>query len=177
MNWADEPATWKQLKQLRQSGYTPDHRLTKTEASDLIRRLSGQPENPAALGTNSLAAMTEPGVAAYDLRRAVEKADRRVVEGEKDQIEKSRQELASAVIKRLEFWVDTCRETKRTLAASVQLHDLYQKHGCRFEVPSRKEVQCILDALDSAMPVWDRDHPELFYQTLELNFPELLRRR
>jgi hypothetical protein len=37
-------------------------------------------------------------------------------------------------------------------------------------------VQEILDALDSAMPAWEREHPALFYQTLELNFPHLLRR-
>ena len=54
--------------------------------------------------------------------------------------------------------------------------ELYQKHGCRFAVPSRQQVQDVLDALDAAMPVWEKEHPELFYQTLELNFPELLRR-
>jgi hypothetical protein len=37
-------------------------------------------------------------------------------------------------------------------------------------------VQHILDALDSAAPFWDKEHPELFYQTLQLNFPELVRR-
>jgi len=37
------------------------------------------------------------------------------------------------------------------------------------------QVQSILEALDSALPAWDRDSPEMFYRTLELNFPELLR--
>jgi hypothetical protein len=37
-------------------------------------------------------------------------------------------------------------------------------------------VQVVLEALDAAMPLWDRDHPELFYQALELNFPQLVRR-
>jgi hypothetical protein len=32
-----------------------------------------------------------------------------------------------------------------------------------------------LDALDAAMGSWDRDYPQLFYQALELNFPELRR--
>ena len=39
-----------------------------------------------------------------------------------------------------------------------------------------EQVQEVLDALDSALPVWDREHPELFYQTLELNFPQLVKR-
>jgi hypothetical protein len=37
------------------------------------------------------------------------------------------------------------------------------------------QVQHILDALDAALPNWEREHPDLFYKTLELNFPELLR--
>jgi hypothetical protein len=37
-------------------------------------------------------------------------------------------------------------------------------------------VKAVLDALDGAMPLWDKEHPELFYQTLEINFPELVRR-
>jgi hypothetical protein len=31
----------------------------------------------------------------------------------------------------------------------------------------------VLTALDAAVPAWETLHPELFYQTLELNFPEL----
>ena len=59
---------------------------------------------------------------------------------------------------------------------SQRVLDFYQKHGCRFTVPSRQHVQDVLDALDAALPLWEKEHPELFYQTLELNFPELLRR-
>jgi hypothetical protein len=60
--------------------------------------------------------------------------------------------------------------------ASVQIFELYQNHGCRFFSPNREQVQEILDALDVALPLWDKDHPELFYQTLELNFPTLAKR-
>jgi hypothetical protein len=62
-------------------------------------------------------------------------------------------------------------------AACGQVLDFYRKYGCQFEAPSHKHVQEVLSALDPAVPAWDRDHPELFYQTLELNFPELKKRR
>jgi hypothetical protein len=61
--------------------------------------------------------------------------------------------------------------------ATAQVLELYQRCGCRFFPPSRVEVQEILDALDSALPFWDLDQPEIFYQTLELNFPHLVHRR
>ena len=48
MEWADEPATWRQIKSLKELGHTLDHRLTKTEAADLIRSLGGRvPAEPA----------------------------------------------------------------------------------------------------------------------------------
>ena len=77
---------------------------------------------------------------------------------------------------RQEFWVNTCREVIHMLSASPTVLELYQKHGCRFTAPGRQQVQDILDALDLAMPNWEKEHPELFYQTLELNYPELVRR-
>ena len=76
---------------------------------------------------------------------------------------------------RLEFWEDTCREVTEMHIASKQVIDLYRDYGCRFCAPSHSQVQNVLDALDSAAPQWEKQHPELFYQTLELNFPELVR--
>ena len=77
---------------------------------------------------------------------------------------------------RLEFWVDTCREITQMRQASKQAIDLYRKFGCRFCEPTHAQVEEVLQALDSALPQWEKAHPELFYQTLELNFPELVRR-
>ena len=77
---------------------------------------------------------------------------------------------------RQKFWIDTCQGIGNSEVAYVEVADLYQQHGCRFEAPSRADVQYILDALDQAMPTWDKDHPELFFQTLELNFPALVSR-
>jgi hypothetical protein len=58
---------------------------------------------------------------------------------------------------------------------SLQVFDLYRTFGCRFVAPTADQAQVILDALDAAMGSWDTDYPQLFYQALELNFPELRR--
>lgn len=79
--------------------------------------------------------------------------------------------------KRQEFWLDTCRGMAHLQVACVQVQSLYRKHGCRFVEPTLAQVRGILDALDRAVPYWEREHPELFYQTLELSFPELVIRR
>ncbi len=76
---------------------------------------------------------------------------------------------------RREFWSDTCREITQMHSGSVQAIDFYRKYGCRFCEPTHAQVEEVLSALDSALPQWDTLHPELFYQTLELNFPELVR--
>jgi hypothetical protein len=79
--------------------------------------------------------------------------------------------------KRQEFWLDTCRGVAHMHVACVQVQSLYRKHGCRFAEPTLEQIRGILDALDRAIPQWEREHPELFYQTLELSFPELVIRR
>jgi len=79
--------------------------------------------------------------------------------------------------KRQEFWLDTCRGFAHVKFACGQIQELYRKHGCRFAEPTPDQVRGILDALDRAAPKWESEHPELFYQTLELSFPELLIRR
>ncbi len=58
---------------------------------------------------------------------------------------------------------------------STHVVELYRQFGCRFLPPTRQQAEDILAALDAAMPGWEQQHPELFYQTLELNFRELLR--
>lgn len=82
---------------------------------------------------------------------------------------------APAAIEREEFWADTCREITQMRHTSPDSVELYRRHGCRFCTPGHLQVQHVLQALDSAAPGWEKQHPELFYQTLELNFPELLR--
>ena len=81
-----------------------------------------------------------------------------------------------AASERQEFWADTCREITQMRVGSKKVIDLYRRYGCRFCEPTHDQTQHVLMALDSAMPAWEEQHPELFYQTLELNFPELVRR-
>jgi len=76
--------------------------------------------------------------------------------------------------KRQEFWLDTCRGVAHMNLTCAQIQELYRKYGCRFAEPTLQQVRDILDALDRAMPKWESEHPELFYQTLELSFPELV---
>ena len=81
-----------------------------------------------------------------------------------------------AVVEREEFWADTCRETTEMQHRCQAAMDLYRKYGCRFCPPGKQQIQYVLNALDAAVPAWEKEHPELFYQTLELNYPELVRR-
>ncbi len=86
-----------------------------------------------------------------------------------------RKDAEAARSQRQQFWMDTCREARQRKSSSPQVLELYQTQGCRFSAPTAEQVQEILDALDSALPHWEQEHPELFYQTLQLNFPELVR--
>ncbi len=111
---------------------------------------------------------------AYHLRAAFEEARRKLATNPNGP--NVRADVAGTTVTRQEFWLDTCREVKEMHIGSVQVLELYQAFGCRFFSPNHEQVQEILDALDSARHFWDRDNPEFFYQTLELNFPNLVRR-
>ena len=167
MEWADAPPTWKQLKYLKQLGYTPAHRLTKTEACELILKLGGRIEEAAP---ESHGPVSNPQTEAFQLRRAVEEA--KCFQA----TEKGRHELTDAITRRQQFWGDTCREIGQMHSHARPVLELYRKHGCLFHTPTSRQVQDILDALDTARPGWEKDHPELFFETLGLNFPDLVRR-
>ena len=162
MIWSDEPATWKQLKFLKGCGYQPVHRLTKIEAATLIGRYQGHPEMLSVQNE-----VTET-IKAHHLRRAVETAKREVLERGRGHTEVER-----TLAERQEFWVDTFRGSAHLKSGCTQVLELYRTQGCLFSEPTRKQVQDILDALDAALPLWDQEHPELFYEALKLNFPEL----
>lgn len=83
---------------------------------------------------------------------------------------------ASVLIAREEFWADTCRDITQMQHRLHEIVELYRKYGCRFCTPGRRQIEYVLTALDSAVGGWDKAHPELFYQTLELNYPELVKR-
>jgi hypothetical protein len=169
MNWSSEPATESQLSRLRQLGYAADCPLTKGEAAYLIKILE---EQGSGLQGRELHLAKH---VAYALRLAIEHTRRARAEAATEQIERLEHSLALAIARRREFWTDTCRDPAQMQARSAPVMDLYMKYGCRFVPPTHEQVQVVLEALDAASPVWDRDNSELFYQTLQLNFPELVR--
>src|SRR5947209_8450417 len=125
--WTDGPATWKQLRDLREHGYTPDHPLTKSEAANLIRSFGGQAESQPAL----LQKDTEPShKGAGQFRATVENAKSQVEQSGPDKLVESRRELEEAKSRRQEFWINACRESTQAGAGSVQARELYRKHGC-----------------------------------------------
>jgi hypothetical protein len=177
MNWTEQPATWKQIRYLKRAGYKSDHPLTKAEAAELITKLGGPAQAQQLAPVLEASGVDRSKHEAYELRLAVEKAKEKLKSAGEDNSAASAQlDLALAVSRRQRFWIDTCCDPRQMQAASGQVVDFYRKFGCRFDLPTSKAVQEILAALDSAMPTWERDHPALFYQTLELNFPHLLRR-
>ncbi len=187
MKWTDQRATKDQLSRLGEFGYAPDHPLAKGEASHLIRDFEACREGQAALAQSDAREATKCEATkceatkyeatkceAHGLRAAVENAKRAVAQAGQDEIQNFRHDLALAVSERQEFWRDTCCDAEKMHVVSMQARDLHKKYGCRFAAPTAQQVQDIFDALDLAMPLWDRDQPRVFYQTLELNFPELL---
>lgn len=163
MNAAEEPATEQQLAFLRQFGHVAAQPLSKSEATNLLRlyherahELGGVPHDGVSLATRQEVCR---------LRQEVELA-RKMASHELDAV--------PAVVHRQEFWMDTCREVREMHHASPPVCELYKVYGCRFATPTHEQVQVILDALDSALPNWEGDHPDLFYQTLELNYPGLV---
>src|SRR5262249_53334216 len=110
---------------------------------------------------------------AYQLHVSV--ATSRTALAKLPQAANARADFDLAISQRQKFWTDTCREVSEMQFDSVHAHELRQRFGQRFLAPSTAQIQNILDALDAATPMWDKDHPELFYETLALNFPELVR--
>jgi hypothetical protein len=193
MYWTDQPATEQQLLHLKNAGYIGSGPLTQTEAARLIRELRrhpgrvnapiaeivpkflqpkpAPPPSPRAPMSGELSEAAR--VQAYRLHTAVTETAK-AFQADPDG-PNVRADAVSSRRMRQEFWLDTCSEVKEMRNTSVQIVEFYQRFGCRFFTPTRDQVQNILDALDEVMPLWDRDHPELFYQTIELNIPELLR--
>src|SRR5207244_4462257 len=101
MEWADEPATWRQIKSLKELGHTLDHRLTKTEAADLIRSLGGRVPAEPAFVSESVPKPRQMG--AQPLRAKVEAAQRAIAEAGQ-RTSKLDHELSCAICERQDFW-------------------------------------------------------------------------
>lgn len=178
MDWQTQPATEKQLDYLAVFGFITDKPLTKKEASELLTQFE---ENPLMeeiklenFQKRDLQQMEEDEKnAAYVLHQIFDSAKEELehaIHGEKtDALE----EYKDALKNRIEFWKDTCRQADCTCEWE-QAMNLNEKYGYRFKVPSTKQITPILEALDAKAPTWDKDYPYIFFETLEINFPELL---
>jgi hypothetical protein len=165
---SDDRATDEQLTYLRRFGYRQDHVLTRCEAASLLRGYQRSSSSPVIVG---ITAREE----AARLRAAVEETRQGAARAAVPELRSAQERLDAALASRQDFWIDTCREVGQMHISSAEVFELYRCFGCRFCTPSPQEVQEVLDALDAALPRWDFEHPELFYQTLELNFTEVVR--
>jgi hypothetical protein len=159
MDRREQPATEIQVRRLQQLGYRFEHPLNREEAMRLIR------EREAQHGSSK----------AFDLKKNIESLKLSLAAALSSEEEPLRTKLELLRSQRREYWVNSCREPTKMIDTCSQALELYMKFGCRFTVPNSEQAQEVLDALDAAMPDWEADHPELFYNTLELNFPMLLR--
>ena len=196
MDWAEDPATEQQIAQLKKLGFAMARPLSLTEAASLIRQYKKRASRPAGYVQTHDPGPGLPGAALPPPPRASPaersspdtmamvagapppaqpiRARRLIPLRGPDPAEQANVEATRA--RRLEFWLDTFREMKDMRVSSAQVYELRQRHGHRYFKPNSDQVQDILQALDEGMPGWERDCPEVFYQTLELNFPGLLRR-
>ncbi len=207
MDWKEEPATQQQLLRLQEYGFVPTFPLTVTQAARLIRQYKHphpaaptsarepatktqtlERQRPAPAPPPSAKVVTEPSapipvgrisestrIHVFQLRLTVEAAEGALVENPDRPGGKA--DVHSAVSARQRFWLDTCRDGFDLQAASAQAIEFHDHYGLHFFPPTWDEVAEVLAALDCGLPGWDQDHPELFYETLRLNFPSLLRHK
>lgn len=169
---ANEPATDIQLSTLKRFGYIPERSLSRGEAAQLLMGF----QHAAVHEPEATPLHLTPHHPHY-LHKCVEEAKAHLERAAPDIRTALEQEMLTVVRMRQDFWMDTCREMTRMQLAWAEVKSLYQVHGCRFVLPNREQTQEVLDALDAALPTWDKDHPEMFYQTLELNYPQLIQTR
>src|SRR5512133_151119 len=132
-------------------------------------------EPPPPLPAPSVALSETARMHADRLRQAIKEAEQLLAQSpERLGV---RADLLSTIAARQQFWLDTCRADTEGSSASVHALEFFHHYGAHFFAPTWEEVQEVLDALDRAMPWWDKDHPELFYEALRINFPSLLRQR
>jgi hypothetical protein len=160
--WEDDPASDKQLAYLSKFGYTHVGPLSKGEASKLIGEFEEDPERCRIRDASS--------------RKASEASVEELAKGEayqlhSDVVNADRCDLKLAKQTRIAFWTAAFSPSDEFLMP----YELYEAYGQHYRKPKREQIQHILDALDAAMPTWDRDHTELFFETLKINFPELKR--
>ena len=180
MSWDTEPATEKQLAYLKMFGYVPENPLSKSAAHDLIDQFEEDPERREIRRQNQKREsdayeLELRELLAFYLHRDCDDAARKLENAPDKFKREATAKLKSCKKSRLDFWKNSINCDER-LSECYQGFMFYRQWGCQFKTPSAEKIQAILDALDSKLPTWDKDNPKLFYETLEINFPELLRK-
>jgi hypothetical protein len=180
ITWRKAPAHVEQLAFLARFGYPLEGRLTRGRASDLIVEIVDDaarwelviPDKPAGK-VNPQARKCKAYRAHEDCTAAIEK----LRNANLDEMGTAKAALALALKKRLQFWRQRFRDfwAGDAYADWIQATDLYSNYGRRFKLPTAEQITRVLSALDEKRPNWDRDYPQLFFETLELNYPELIR--
>jgi hypothetical protein len=173
MNWRDDPATEKQLDYLKDFGFVPERPLKKGEASDLISEFSEDPEKQRI--RNEAQFKERERNLAHHLRLACDSAKLDLDRAGKGEIRDAKAYLRDVQNERLAFWQHAFQPPDGGEIYQQPIK-LYLEHGYRFKMPSSKHFQKVLDALDADSATWDKDVPEYFFQALQHNFPELLRK-
>ena len=171
MNWREEPATEKQIKYLAGFGYVTDRPLSKGEASDLISKFSADRDE----AEQERSFEEDQKHRAFRIHQQLEESLGELAKAQRGEIRDWKEDVVALTRARIDFWKNTFRDIVDLEDFCEQTVNLSTDFGYRFKMPTTKQIQSILDALDKAWPVWDQDKPQLFFETLELNFPELLR--
>jgi hypothetical protein len=188
MNWREEPASESQLEYLKVFGFTPDRPITKGEASELLTQFKEDPERQRIRAEARVAERARKDAQnrmdqaerevdmAYYLHADCDSAKKSLAEAERGEAQEAKVYLRELQEDRFRFWQETFRAPawERT---DLQPIKLYLEHGHRFNLPAKNILQAMLDTLDADSATWDRDNPGYFFQTLEYNFPQLLRKR
>lgn len=100
-----------------------------------------------------------------------------------DNLKDAQDDLKFRVSSRVKFWKATFKEDWVLGDEEADLIDfsdtidrLYSEYGRYFKVPTNKQITEILEALDTALPDWDKNQPHSFYSTLKASFPEGVRK-
>ena len=99
-------------------------------------------------------------------------------------VEEAKDEMRYQSRLRIKFWKATFPSGSRSvtmedwegLADYNETIGRYSEFGCRFKVPTDKQISDVLAALDRDAPAWDKTEPERFYSALSAAFPDLARK-
>ncbi len=99
------------------------------------------------------------------------------------EIKEAKEELRYRQSLRAKFWKATFTQLGADPDDIEDLIDycdvidrFYDGYGHYFKVPTLKQVDDILEVLDKALPDWDKQEPQSFYEKYKVSFPDKIKR-